>query len=297
MWWWIKQGLNVSNRLNKEKLSLDHQKLLNERLERLDVKLSEYTFANLYLFRDLHQYEVIIDKEVFIRGMTRDKVPFLMPLFKPTRELLPLILSHLEQQEILFPLPQGWISLFDKSFEISYDEADSDYLFHIDKLALYPGRHLSKKRNLVKQLINEHQVKTIDLTPQNKEGAIHVLNAWKDEVTESAHGSDYAACLEALNLLNELNLQGQLYLVDDQPSAFILGEWMNADCFVVHFEKAMKSKKGLYQYLLQHFAQSLQKKDAWINLEQDLGSIPIRQSKHSYQPDELAHKMRVKYQV
>jgi uncharacterized protein len=53
--------------MKREPLHLIHQSLLQERFKSLALKLTEYSFANLYLFRRLHHYEVIqIDEEVFI---------------------------------------------------------------------------------------------------------------------------------------------------------------------------------------------------------------------------------------
>jgi uncharacterized protein len=281
----------------KEPLSLHHQKTLSEKFKLLNVRLSEYSFAGLFLFRNIHQYEVIFDNEILIEGVTRDKVLFLMPLFKPAKEHLSFLQSILKKEQILYPIPQEWLSAFDKNnSEITYNEADSDYLFHVNKLAFYPGRHLSKKRNLVKQLMEEHEVKVFELTAQNKQEAINILDAWQNDQqksTESKKENDYFSCLEAIHLLERLNLKGQLYYVDQEPSGFIIGEWITSDCFDIHFEKAIRTTKGLYQYLLQNFAQTLEKNEAWINLEQDLGSPALRQSKHSYQPDEIVHKMRV----
>lgn len=274
-----------------EALNLAHQEILSEKLHHLDVKLSEYSFANLYLFRKIHEYEVIIDSEVFVRGTTRDKQKFLMPIFKPENSHIPLIKSLLENNQLLFPIQEEWIAPFrNDSFELSFNPDDSDYLFRIDKLALYPGRHLSKKRNLVKQLVTEHRVESAPLTKENREEAITVLEFWhQGHLGEN----DYEACMEALHFLDELHLQGEIFYVDGRPVGFTIGEWINHNCFVIHFDKADKATKGLYQYLLQHFAQSLNNHDAWINLEQDLGSPEIRKAKHSYQPDIIAPKYRI----
>ncbi len=275
-----------------ERISLKHRDLLYPKLHQLDTVLSEYSFANLYLFRNIHQYEVMIDGEVFVKGITRDQQQFLMPIFKPEQKHLSKIKSLLGENEYLYPIPQEWQSPFQNTeFKIFFNEDDSDYLFRVDKLALFPGRHLSKKRNLVKQLVTEHQVESESLSNLNKPEAIAILRHWQQsQETEN----DFEECLEALHLLDELGLQGELYYVDDQPAGFVIGEWINQNCFVVHFDKADKSTKGLYQYLLQHFAQSLENHEAWINLEQDLGFPVLRQSKHSYKPDIIAQKLRIR---
>lgn len=271
-----------------EPLSISHQNLISEKLKRLNINLSEYSFANLYLFRKTHHYELVINDEVFIRGVTRDGNLFYMPIFRPECRHLAMIQSLISLGELLFPIPQEWLPPFQTgNFEMSSNKDDSDYLFHVDKLALYPGRNLSKKRNLVKQLLSAHKVKVSPLKNRNREIAIDILKHWQEEQSEE---KDTEACLEALQMLDILYLQGEIFYIDEKPEGFVIGEWINPSCFVVHFEKADKNMKGLYQYLLQHLAQSLDNHDAWINLEQDLGSPAIRQSKHSYQPDIIVPK-------
>ncbi len=39
-----------------EKVRLEHKDVLYERLKKIDTALSDYSFANLYLFRDVHNY-------------------------------------------------------------------------------------------------------------------------------------------------------------------------------------------------------------------------------------------------
>jgi hypothetical protein len=278
-----------------EKLTLNHQKQVSEKLNKFQVQLSEYSFSNLYLFRTIHHYELLIEEELFIKGVTRDHVPYLMPLFKPTVENLPLIEKCLNPGLILFPIPQEWLSIFPKEkFEVSYNEDDSDYLYDIQKLASFEGRHLSKKRNLVKQFLSFYGVESRPLISTDRDLVDVVIQKWSSELQEENNETDNQACLEALQLLERLNLNGKIYFVKDEAVGFILGEWLNPHCYVIHFEKALKSFKGLYQFLLQDFSKSLSMKDGLMNLEQDLGLSALRQSKHSYRPDRMGHKMRLK---
>lgn len=57
-----------------EKLDLKHKDILFYRLKKVGTMISEYSFANLYLFRRAHNYEVIEDNtDIFIKGITYDK--------------------------------------------------------------------------------------------------------------------------------------------------------------------------------------------------------------------------------
>jgi hypothetical protein len=51
--------------MRSEILSIEHQDLLSPRLKAVRTALSEYTFANLYLFRKNYEYE-------FARSLTKE---------------------------------------------------------------------------------------------------------------------------------------------------------------------------------------------------------------------------------
>jgi hypothetical protein len=281
-----------------EPLDLTHQQLLETKFRTLNLLLSEYTFANLYLFRDLHRYQVIkFQKEVFIKGITRDHVTFYMPTEDPAK-LSPLLLQNLlAQADILFPIPESWLPSLEKYLtQASFKEDDNDYLFATSKLAHFPGRHLSKKRNLVKQLLNTHEIKAENLSNQ-LDDAHQILENWQKEHIGDPVETDYKECREAIHLFHDLHLHGRIIYVDQQSAGFTIGEWVSKECYVVHFSKASRTIKGLYQYLYEDLAQSLEGRCSWINIEQDLGLPAIRDSKHSYLPDNLLHKWRVKLQT
>jgi uncharacterized protein len=61
----------------------------------------------------------------------------------------------------------------------------------------------------------------------------------------------------------------------------------------VHFAKALRQYKGIYQYIYQEFARSLEGKFESINLEQDLGVADLKHSKRAYEPDQLIPKLRI----
>src|SRR6266511_470214 len=98
--------------MKREKLSLAHKDLLFERLRSITAPLSEYTFPNLYLFRRNHDYEVIEDREIFIKGTSYDGHTYIMP----TADVRSLDMGYLKEMmrpvDFLFPVPEVWLSAF-----------------------------------------------------------------------------------------------------------------------------------------------------------------------------------------
>jgi len=276
-----------------EPLNFSHQRLLSSRLSKLNLGLSEHSFSNLYLFKKIHQYTLIcIDDLVLIKGITRDKTPFIMPTAHPDENLYSALSHLILSPLILFPIPDEWLNCFSKRVVHSYyKEEDSDYIFAQKKIASYPGRHLDGKRNQVKQLLSQHEVMSEKFSHQIDD-ALYILDSWEKDNRERTQ-TDYSSCKEALLHFDSLNLKGCIVYVDKKPAGFILGEWSSKDYFSVHFSKGMRTIKGIYQYLFQEMAKSVEENCTWINLEQDLGIPSLRASKLSYHPDLIKHKWRV----
>lgn len=276
-------------------IDLSHQNLLNEKFKLLNLDISEFNFSNIFLFRKIHHYQLYYRNELFIKGVTRDDRTFLMPTSEFFHKIsIDDIRYCLEEVDFFYPIPEEWLHHFDASiFNKSYLEDDSDYVYATQKLYTFEGTHLNSKRNLINQLLSQNEVETFPLDMSNISVAIKVLESWQAGQKLSKDKTDYYSCREALELLSHLQLVGYLVNVNGNPVGFVIGSRLNSSTFLVHFDKAERAIKGLYQYLYQLLASTLMGQYEYMNLEQDLGSVQLRQAKHSYHPDRMIHKWRV----
>lgn len=281
--------------MKKEMISLEHQALLVPRLRRLNLDLIDYTFTNLFLFREIHAFEVMQDSDLCIIGMTRDGVRYHMPLSLPVEMDWAKFWKIIGQDEVLFPIPDEWLSQFEgQEYERSQLEMDADYLYHTSKFAHYPGRKLSSRRNLVHQFLDHYpNHETHSLTGERAEDALRILEEWVKHPHGDPRFTDYQPCKESIRLLDQLHLQGRITYVEGEPAGFIIGEPVNTRTFVFHMAKGLTRFKGIYQYIFEEWAQILETDYEWINMGQDIGSENIRHSKRSYQPDRLLNKWRI----
>jgi hypothetical protein len=150
---------------------------------------------------------------------------------------------------------------------------------------------LDAKRNLVHQFQDQYQAIEHPLDEGRLEDAKQVLRDWK--VAHPGLQGDNDACMEAIELMEQLGLNGRIYYIDETPVGFIIGESLNREMFAMHFSKANVHYKGIYQYLYQAFVQTLPDTVSWVNWAQDLGDLGLRQSKSSYAPDKMLSKMRI----
>lgn len=280
-----------------ENLSLEHEALLFERLKNTHTFLSEYSFANLYLFRQAHKYQVLFDAdEYFIAGTTYDGHRYIMP----TRDVRQLPAGQLKavshDYEFIFPIPEDWLSAFkDSSIWKECSDADSDYVYTIKKIATYAGHKLHGKRNLLHQFLSLYSVQPMPLTENRIPEALTILEGWQTDVAQAREETDFYPCQEALSRYNELKLCGEIYYVGAQPAGFIIGEEFNKTCFALHFVKGRRSYKGLYHYMYNHFAKVLTPRYEIINFEQDLGKLALQIAKSSYEPDQKLKKYRIRF--
>jgi len=281
--------------MKKEPIGREHREMLTARFRALNLPLSEYSFANIYLFRAAHAYEVVLDDEIFIRGRSYDGRTYLMPT-TPVASLDPAYLRiMMRHADFLFPVPEHWTDLFSiDEFDVAYNKGDTDYVYTVEKMSTYPGRRLHKKRNLLSQFMNHHRHEAHRLTKDRIEDAAAVLEEWQKASPQEAGRTDYHPCREALERFEELGLCGGVYYADDEVAGFVIGERLNSEMVVLHFAKAKTKFKGIYQYMFHTFAGLLPEQFEFLNLEQDLNKENLRVFKSSYQPDRMLKKARVK---
>jgi hypothetical protein len=91
-----------------------------------------------------------------------------------------------------------------------------------------------------------------------------------------------------------LGLEGIVVLVEGKVKAFTLGERLSSETSVCHFEKGDPFLDGIYQLIDREFNRLLFTDCTYVNREQDLGIMNLRESKLSYHPVELVKKFRIR---
>jgi hypothetical protein len=282
--------------MHTDLISLEQRPVLEKKLKQNGKGLSDYSFANVYLFRNSHQNRIIRDNDIdFIKGKTYDGYTYLMPTQAWDKLEIFQLKELLKDVDFLFPVPEQCLKYFPEDvFDRTYSDAESDYVYEISKMASYAGNKLHKKRNLLKQFEANYEHSTYPLIDKYLDGAVEILDSWQQDSMQQKQDTDYQACLEAIRLNEQLVLCGMIYYVGDEPAGFVLGEELTADMFDVKFAKAKKKFKGIYQYLFNAFAKILPEKYLYYNFEEDLGSEGLKHTKSSYKPFKKLLKYRVR---
>ena len=272
-------------------LSLDLRPELHPRFQQLPDGVSEFTFANLYLFRGDHQYRIIRLPEdlILITGRDEDIPFFMLPFGLPESGLLQQLFDSYNSLKCV-PASQAE-QMAAQGFRIQEDRDNFDYLYARQALAELTGRKFHKKRNLIKAFLKNYTYTGEPLLESHIPAALQILEEWMQGRDDPG---DYQAAKEALLHAEELQLCGGIYYVDDRPVAYSLGEEnARGTSFIIHFEKAVSGYKGVWQFVNQAFASILPDQHDTINREQDLGNEGLRRAKHSYKPVGYVEKYRV----
>ncbi|MDW7773522.1 MAG: phosphatidylglycerol lysyltransferase domain-containing protein [Desulfobulbaceae bacterium] len=258
--------------------------------QELEEGISEFTFANLYLFRKDHHYRItrLHDESIIITGSDAGSPFFMSPFGLPPENMMDTLLRRFGSMKCLSGSQADYLRR--QGLRVEEDRNNFDYLYFRKDLAALTGRKFSRKRNQIKAFISTYSYEGRPLLEKYKEDAILILEKWREG---HDNPGDYAAAREALKYMEELQLCGGIYYAAGRPVAYSLGEeLMRGRSFVIHFEKAVSGYKGLWQFVNQAFALILPDKYTYINREQDLGSDGLRSAKLSYQPFDFIKKYR-----
>lgn len=256
--------------------------------------LSEYTFSNLYFFRQAHHYRYFPGSLAHITGMTYDGTHHVLPLVDLRQLSQEDIAKLLDGHDCLFPIPEDALACLDSDrFCWTDSPDDADYFYSAENFRTYRGDLLRKKRNLMQQLLSSYQIEVKPLVDQTAADAVLILDAWMGDKQKLSGEADDNACREAIWLHKHFRMDGLVYYINGLPAGFLIAQPVAPSVAVMRFAKGCDSYKGIYQYMFHHYCSSRSHLH-WINFEQDLGFANFRQTKRSYQPSAMLRKFRVR---
>ena len=184
-------------------------------------------------------------------------------------------------------------SLKGEGFSIRDMRNDWDYVYLVKDLIDLPGERYYSKRKNINKCIYEFRPEYKPISKTIIEQCKELQTSWCnlrecDSIPELK--AENEAIKETFLHFSDLSVFGGVILVDGKVEAFTVGEKLNGDTAVVHFEKANPNVAGLYQVINQRFCSDALRGFKYVNREQDLGIAGLRQAKMSYHPTFLIEK-------
>lgn len=289
--------------LNFKKLELTDKPLFDNYFTKYSQDSSELTFTNLFVFNDSKEIEFTEFEDhliiSFFNKLGDDKIArhFFQPIGKNPEIIISKILE-IYPNTLFERVSKKIISNFE-NFNIQDDRANYDYIYKIEDLVLFAGKNYAPKRNFVNQFLkNNPTIRIIDNSIISQ--CLKLEEVWCDLKSckkDKSLCAEYLAIKNAFDNYEKLNLFGVAVIVDEKVVGFAVGEKLNHDTFVEHFEKASDEYVGVYQFLLNQFAKEISKQFTnivYLNREQDLGIEGMRKAKLSYHPVNMIEKVLIK---
>ena len=271
-------------------LTLEDRQELVEFCATTGQRISEFTFANIYRFRNTHQYRLsrLPDGSILIAGADGDDRFFMLPAGPVDESMLKELFCRFNSMKCVPEQMAEWLEGL--GYRVCEDRDNFDYLFLTEELSTFSGRKMHRKKNLYNRFVATYRAELRPIGEETKPDVLKVLEGWRSERTDRG---DYDAAREAVALIEVLGLEGTLCYIDGNPSAYILGEpHPIGDTFLFHFRKALRRYTGIAEFVLKNFAKSIKERFRYINMEQDLGKEGLRRAKLGFRPMGFVKKFR-----
>lgn len=283
-------------------ITMEDKPWMDRKYAEEDKNACEYTFANNFIWRKRYKAAVaeVCGCLVVRSGKDGDFCYSYPTGAGDKREALVRLLAECGKENralSLFPILEEeqrqlreW---FPGRFLIAECRESFDYIYSAEKLRTLPGKKLHGKRNHIARFKDEGDWRYAPITAENAEECRQMTYTWikmRAEKWNEKMEEEIEVLHEAFDHREELGLVGGVLYRGEEIVAFAMGEPLNSDTFVVHFEKAYPNLQGAYPMINQQFAEHACGEYRYVNREEDTGDEGLRRAKLSYYPELLLKK-------
>jgi hypothetical protein len=285
-------------------IDLSFRGIVRDHLSAYPLEASEYTFTNLFAFRDAYNFKLSLFEDSLMILKDTEPVSLFCPL--GNSGILNMMdegfkyLAGYPGEPCFERIPEGFVKahlINAERFTAEEEREHFDYVYEVRDLIELKGRKFHDKKNKVNKFRSSCQYEYAALTSGMIGECLEFEKYWCEErECEKYYGLHRERCaiLEMLNNFELLNMKGGIIRVDKKIVALTLGEKLLPDTFVIHIEKASSRIPGLYQVINQEFLMHEAADCRFVNREQDLGIEGLRNSKMSYNPVKFVRKYKVR---
>lgn len=266
-------------------LGLDHLNRLAELLDAEPRVASEYSLANLYLYRARHSYHFVDGAVPHLAGRTYDGESHALPLCLLDAAAAGHLLNGLD---CIYPLDENEAQRLAVSGGFCLDQRaeDADYLYDVSRLGALEGAKAKRAQAAAFERMDPR------LADFDAAAAHAVLAEWLVDAGRGPDHADAHECAEAIACREALGLSGVSVFLGQEPVAFLLAGPPRGGERVVHFAKGRRSLAGAYPWMFSRYAGLAGTR--LLNFEQDLGNAGLMQAKRALGPLAKAAKYRLR---
>ncbi|MDD5054710.1 MAG: phosphatidylglycerol lysyltransferase domain-containing protein [Candidatus Peribacteraceae bacterium] len=278
-------------------VTMNDQPLIQRYLSAYPPQISELTFTNLYCWAEA-RHHLFLEYDGHLLVTFRDAhctLNFYPPVGPDPVRIMHTIFSGLKKYcWARIPEHPGH-TVAQKDMRLILDRSNSDYVYSLSDLRALSGKKYDGKRNFIKRF-EALNPEVRPLTADDADACMRIQERWLEfrGKNDPSMLDESTALMNAMRHFDALAITGIGVEVDSHLAGFAIGEPLNGDTFVEHFEKGLKDYPGIYPFLLRQFARSVPQRFTSLNREQDLGIPSIRTSKESWQPSFVLRKFSIR---
>jgi uncharacterized protein len=279
-------------------LSLEDKPLFDRAFKDYPPEISEFTFTNLFSWRQAYGYEVsMLNGLIILRAGSGKPACFLQPIGPgDAAGAVKQILRDLNARFCRISESLSVIFKDDNAFKVEEDRNNFDYLYLSAGLVNLAGRQYDGKRNQIKKFRSGYKYDYATIKGPDAGQILELEEAWCGikgcDMIEGLN-NERQAIREIVEHFEEFKLISGIIKLENRACAVAIAEALNSETLVVHVFKADSDIPGLYQTMLNDFLRSNAGDFKYINLEQDLGVPGLRASKQSYHPVKMIGKYTI----
>ncbi|MBN2157266.1 MAG: DUF2156 domain-containing protein [Candidatus Lokiarchaeota archaeon] len=283
-------------------LELEDKSVFAEKLEEIQPIISEFTFTNLWMWREYYKFawKLLYDGNIILVSLHDHTKLIAFPMIG---NYYNSILEELVSLNALFHLPIEVHRVPEKDLQeiinvhpltqIIEDRDNWDYVYKKEDLLELSGGNYEKIRRKLNKFEREYKTRVEVLSSDNAKLCLELQETWCDLRSCSDNPSldnEDKGIRDILLNFNKLDYTGLLIFQKDKIIGFSIGERLNTNTIIVHVEKGDTKYSGIYQALNHSFVEKCAANYKFVNREQDLGVEGLRRSKMEYNPDHFIKK-------
>lgn len=295
-----------------KEIKLEDRALFNSYFNKYPPQTSEFTFTNLYMWRNFYGFNFMEWREhllLFSRNIFEAKkisasgnkkaIYFFTPIGPNPAEIIVSLFENLKEVEFhrvperISENIQNHNKFSSLSIDILEDRDNWDYVYKAENLKDLPGNRYRQNRRWLNKFMESYDYEFKILTENEVELCKKLQLEWcilRECEDDEGLREEEQAIYDALDNFLALGFQGALICVDDKCAAYTFGEMLNPETMVIHVEKAHIDYEGSYQAINNLFLKNSFKNAIYVNREQDLGVLGLRRAKESYKPIRMEKK-------
>lgn len=202
-------------------------------------------------------------------------------------------LAHFKPGDVVYDVPAQVRDILAgrEGLRFTPDRDQFEYVYSVKDLVGLKGKAYAHKRNRVRAFLDGYEWDYYELTPElfcevmdfQERWRVHREETMTPEEAASLDDEDLAI-RNAFDKWSEFKLCGGVIKVDGKVIAYTIAEELDPENLDARFEKAFPEYAGSYQAINFMFLKNHGTGYKYVNREEDMGELGLREAKESYNP-------------